>query len=85
MNQHAEWTPAQWFAEAARAYVEGHQACVWCGGCHRVFRSEKGSRLEYYCSACDFCAGHDREADDYYATPGQPAGSAADRRRAAVS
>src|SRR5437660_159129 len=25
-------TPREWFDEAARCYVEGHQGCAWCGG-----------------------------------------------------
>jgi hypothetical protein len=36
-----------------------------------VFRSERGSRLEYYCSACDFYVSHDRAAGKYYAAPGE--------------
>jgi hypothetical protein len=73
MNAVSQRTPVEWFREAARVYLEQHQACVWCGGRHRVFRSERGSRLEYYCSACDFYVSHDREANDYYAAPGESA------------
>src|SRR5262249_60368835 len=36
MNVDSERTPLEWFREAARVYVEGHQACIWCGGRHRV-------------------------------------------------
>jgi hypothetical protein len=72
MTVNSQRTPLEWFEEAARVYVEGHQACIWCGGRYRVFRSERGSRLEYYCSECDFYVSHDREANDYYAAPGEP-------------
>jgi formamidopyrimidine-DNA glycosylase len=71
MKVDSKRTPLEWFQEAARVYIEGHQACIWCGGCHRVFRSERGSRVDYYCYACDFYVSHDRSADDYVATPGR--------------
>ena len=71
MNVDSQRTPVEWFREAARVYVEGHQACIWCGERHRVFRSERGSRVEYYCSACDFFASHDRAGDQYSASPGE--------------
>lgn len=71
MNSQTELTPRCWFQEAARWYVEKHQACPWCRGRHQVYKSQRGSRLEYYCSACDFCASHDQESGDYFAAPGQ--------------
>ena len=67
-----EQTPKQWFQEAARYYVEGHQGCVWCGGANCVYRSQRGGRLEYYCSECDFFACFDAQADRYFVTTGHP-------------
>jgi hypothetical protein len=64
-------TPKEWFAEAARCYLEYHQGCAWCGGCHRVFRTEQGSQLEYYCTGCDFRAAHDQATNRYFSYPGE--------------
>jgi hypothetical protein len=72
MNMRLEWTAIDWFQEAARAYVEGHQACVWCGGCHRVYRNERSGCIEYYCASCEFYAIHDRAHNRYYSAPGMP-------------
>jgi Zn finger protein HypA/HybF involved in hydrogenase expression len=63
-------TAQEWFQEAARCYIEGHQACVWCGECHSVYKSAQGNRMEYYCSSCEFSAGHDRASDRYFSAPG---------------
>lgn len=71
MNPQGEWTPAQWFEEAARCYLEGHQACPWCGGSHRVFRSERGGLLDYYCNCCDFYVCHEPRTHQYHAVLGQ--------------
>jgi hypothetical protein len=71
MTPDRQWTFAEWFHEAAHWYVEGHQACAWCGGSHRVFKAERDTRLEYYCNDCDFYVCHDRQADVYYMAPGQ--------------
>ena len=65
-----ERSPAEWFEKAAQWYVEGHQACAWCGGQHCVVRSEVASRIEYYCPACDFGACLDRTTGSYFAAPG---------------
>jgi hypothetical protein len=65
-----ERTPVEWFYEAARWYLEGHQGCPSCRGQHCVFRSSWGRRLEYYCSACDFSACHDGESGRYFACRG---------------
>ncbi len=72
MNARTERTAGDWFREAAQAYVEGHQACVWCGEAHRVYRNERGGRVEYYCAGCEFYAIHDGPADRYFAAPGRP-------------
>jgi hypothetical protein len=72
--ENAERTPAEWFAEALRWYVQGHQGCACCHAQHCVFRSEYGLRTEYYCTACDFSACHDGATDRYFATPGEPPG-----------
>jgi hypothetical protein len=70
MGPHLERTPTEWFHAAAHSYVEKHQGCAACGGQHCVFPSRWGSRLEYYCSACDFSASHDAETGHYFASPG---------------
>ena len=72
MGLNAERTAVEWFVDAARWYVEGHQGCVSCGGQHCVFRSEWGARVEFYCSACDFSVGHDIRTGRYFAVAGQP-------------
>lgn len=69
-------TPCEWFHEATRSYVEGHQACAWCGGQHRVFKSRHDERIEYSCIDCHFYVCHDTVNDSYEAEPGQPALSA---------
>jgi hypothetical protein len=66
----AERTPVEWFEEAARCYVEGHQACAWCGQTHSVFKHEWGQHVEYHCSACDSSACLDRLSGRYFAKPG---------------
>lgn len=71
MGQGKERTAAQWYEEAARWYVEGHQACPACGGRHCVFRSERGGRVEYLCSECDFAACRDRKTGLHYHSPGE--------------
>lgn len=71
MPRHPERTPREWFEEAARAYVEGHQACACCGGSHQVYKGRRGSRLEYYCPQCDFYAFHDESSGQFYAAAGR--------------
>lgn len=73
MTGTAERTPAEWFAEATRWYVEGHQACPWCGARHCVFRSDANAKVEYHCSACDFWACRDRQTGHYLAVAGEQA------------
>jgi len=70
MNPRSERTPADWFQKATHRYVEGHQACAWCGGSHRVFKGKHGNRLEYSCSCCDFYVAYDPESGDYFLEPG---------------
>ena len=65
MNSH------EWFQEAARCYLEGHQACAWCGGRYRVFKTERAGRPSYYCHACDFFVGQEQGSGQYYMVPGQ--------------
>jgi hypothetical protein len=64
-------TPKEWFAEAARLYIEGHQGCAWCGGCHRVFHTRRSIRREYFCTGCDFRCGYDAAINRYYSYPGE--------------
>ena len=70
MGLNAERTAVEWFEDAARWYVEGHQGCVRCGGQHCVFRSEWGARVEYHCSACDFSVCFDGDTERYFAAEG---------------
>ncbi len=68
---------AQWFEQATRCYVEGHQRCAWCGASHSVFRSARPDRLEFACSACDFFVCYNHVSDRYFSSPGQAPASAA--------
>ncbi len=68
----SERTASEWFAEAARCYLEQHQGCAWCGGSYRVFHLRRGSRIEYYCNGCDFQAGHDEDKGEHFSVPGDP-------------
>jgi hypothetical protein len=68
---HTERTPAEWFEEAERCYVEGHQACAWCGGPHQVHRVETAVGVEFHCNQCDFHAGFDRDLERYAIIPGE--------------
>jgi hypothetical protein len=71
MNVRLEKTASDWYHDAAQAYVESHQGCVWCGGSHRVYRNERSGCVEYYCGSCEFFAIHDRVQDRYVTAPGQ--------------
>ena len=71
MGSRAERSPAEWYAEAARWYIEGHQGCPYCGGRHCVLRSDRGRRIEYICSVCEFSACRDRESGQHYAAEGE--------------
>jgi hypothetical protein len=73
MTPDPERTAAGWFDEAARSYVEGHQACAWCGASHCVFQRQRGSRREYACINCDFFVCHDEQTAQFHATPGKVA------------
>jgi hypothetical protein len=64
--------PQDWYAQAARAYLQQHQGCPSCQRQHCVFRSVSGSRVEYYCSVCEFAVCHDRKTGACMATPGKP-------------
>jgi hypothetical protein len=64
-------TSSEWFKEAARCYVERHQGCPWCGGSHRLYKTRKGTCLEYSCMGCDFLASYDEDADTYALIPGE--------------
>ncbi len=77
MSRHPERSPREWFEEAARAFVEGHQACAWCGGRYQVYRRQRGGRLEFYCPGCDFYSFHDRKSNQYFAALGRDSVAAA--------
>jgi hypothetical protein len=64
-------TSDEWFAEAVRWYLEGHQGCPRCQCSHCVFRSQWGMRVEYYCTACDFSAARDAASQRCTATGGE--------------
>jgi hypothetical protein len=70
MGNGAERTAADWFAAAARWHLQGHQGCVFCGGRHCVFRTERDGHVEYYCSTCDFCVSYDRHTGRHAMVPG---------------
>ena len=73
MSRLRERSPAELYTEAARCYVQGHQACTWCGNSYCVFQTQHGPRLEYSCNYCDFYVCHDLQTGQYHATPGQSA------------
>ena len=54
MAPEGQLTPAEWYEAAEFWHTEHHQGCPCCRGCHCVFRSEWGDRVEYHCTACDF-------------------------------
>jgi hypothetical protein len=66
-----ERSPSEWFAEAARCYEEGHQACAWCGGPYQVFRVTQDSGVGYHCYHCDFHIAHNVSLDHYALVPGE--------------
>jgi hypothetical protein len=67
-------TSSEWFNEAARCYVEGHQACAWCGKAHQVHKKVSLGRVEYHCSFCDFQVRHDTELERFDFFPGEDVG-----------
>jgi hypothetical protein len=69
-------TPQEWFQEAARCYLDKHQACAWCGWPHRVYQLVQDQQIVYYCYGCDFRAGHDKKAGEFFSFPGAPATTA---------
>jgi hypothetical protein len=71
MHPAKQYSPATWFEEVARSYIENHQGCPWCGACHCVFRSRRPEREQFSCSECDFFACHIHQDDSYFVTPGQ--------------
>jgi len=71
MSGNEEGSATRWYERAARAYVEKHQGCAWCGRSHCVFRSRRLDRVEFSCFACDFFACHNHHTDRYYYSPGQ--------------
>jgi hypothetical protein len=77
MSEQPEHTSRDWFEKASLAYLEGHQACAWCGEPHQVYKGERGSRQEFYCPACDFYTFHDVLSGQFFAAPGHGEGSAA--------
>jgi hypothetical protein len=76
----AERTSSEWFHEAARCYLEGHQACAWCGTAHQVFRNVTVGRVEYQCSQCDFHASHDMKANRFVIVPGENGAAGSGRK-----
>src|SRR5262249_44704736 len=56
MRSKLERTAGDWFGEAMRWYLEGHQGCPCCQRRHCVFRSAWGCRIEFHCNECDFAA-----------------------------
>jgi hypothetical protein len=68
---HLEEEPLDWFVEATNWYVEKHQGCPWCGGANCVYRSQRGSVIEYHCGDCDFLTCQDQESGRCYMRPGR--------------
>ncbi len=66
----SERSPAEWFAAAARSYIEGHQACAWCGNSYCVFQVERCDRREYSCNDCNFYVCHDHRVGTHHVSPG---------------
>jgi len=85
MPAELERTAREWFEEAERAYAERHQACASCGGRHQVYKGRRGSRLEYYCPACDFYAFHDESKGQFYAAAGHEVPEVAHTELASMS
>lgn len=65
-----EHSPQEWFDDAARWYAERHQGCCWCGGVNRVYRSERGDRLEYECGDCEFYVCREHATARCFMAPG---------------
>lgn len=66
MTHPGQPSPAEWFAKAAQCYIDGHQACVACGGRHCVFRTETADLVEFYCYSCDFSVCNDRRTGRHH-------------------
>jgi hypothetical protein len=61
----------EWFAEAARCYIDWHQGCAWCGESHCVYRSQRYHQHEYCCSVCDFRTTHNLASNHYASYAGE--------------
>jgi hypothetical protein len=85
MGTHPGRTARAWFEEAVRVYVEGHQACAWCGSRHLVYKGRRGNRVEYYCPGCDFYAFHDPSTGQYFAAAGRDEANLPQPARASTS
>jgi hypothetical protein len=76
MGSRADRSAADWFVAAMHWHLEEHQGCPSCRGRHCVFRSQWGTRVEYYCTACDFSVGQDTATGTATFTRGQQQGPA---------
>jgi hypothetical protein len=56
-------TADEWFADVLRWFDEEHQGCPCCKHRHCVFRAKWGTRVEFYCTACDFSAARDSQSN----------------------
>jgi hypothetical protein len=70
MSPQADRSPKEWFEAAERSYGRDHQGCPSCRKTHCVFRSQWGTRAEYYCTACDFSAASDATTGEALYSPG---------------
>lgn len=61
-----------WFDAAARSYEENHQGCPWCGGSHRVYRFQRGTKQIFSCQTCDFQVVHDEALGVFRHIEGEP-------------
>jgi hypothetical protein len=66
-----ERTSSQWFEEASRYYLEGHQACAWCRVPHQVYKVQTSTGIAYHCHRCEFHVAHDTHLNRYVLVPGE--------------
>jgi hypothetical protein len=60
----------EWFQAAEKSYSGDHQGCPSCRKPHCVFRSQWGTRVEYYCTSCDFSTARDGATGEALYSPG---------------
>jgi len=66
-----EKVAADWFQAACQSFLENHQGCPCCNHQHCVIRSEWNTRIEFYCTECDFSVAWDYRLERFLLTLGQ--------------